>query len=96
MLAPLKELESGATAGVVNLECEASANEKIEASQGANVNHGCLLDVSKSCGASRECCEKKSVESRMRNSFSSTRSFLEDMELETRALTEPLPTNQQV
>lgn len=32
----------------------------------------------------------------MMNSSVSTRSSLEDMELETRALTEPLPTNQQV
>ncbi|MCD7451678.1 hypothetical protein HAX54_012999 [Datura stramonium] len=31
----------------------------------------------------------------MQNSFTATRSSLEDMELETRALTEPLPTNQQ-
>lgn len=30
------------------------------------------------------------------SSFVATRSSLEDMELETRALTEPLPTNQQV
>lgn len=50
VLAPLKELESAATAGVVNLECLSKTN----------------------------------------------RSSLEDMELETRALTEPLPTNQQV
>ncbi|GER34855.1 DNA repair protein Rad4 family [Striga asiatica] len=36
-----------------------------------------------------------SQESPARNSFAPTRSSLEDMELETRALTEPLPTNQQ-
>ncbi|KAL8476344.1 hypothetical protein ACS0TY_028862 [Phlomoides rotata] len=63
VLAPLKELESAATAGIVNLECEASHL--------TNKDHG-HLGVSKS-----------------------TRSSLEDMELETRALTEPLPTNQQ-
>ncbi|KAL6560827.1 hypothetical protein OROHE_006004 [Orobanche hederae] len=40
-------------------------------------------------------CGKKAVESPMRNSIAPTRSSLEDMELETRALTEPLPTNQQ-
>lgn len=32
----------------------------------------------------------------MNGSFVPTRSSLEDIELETRALTEPLPTNQQV
>jgi hypothetical protein len=32
----------------------------------------------------------------MNDSFVPTRSSLEDIELETRALTEPLPTNQQV
>ncbi|XP_027329970.1 DNA repair protein RAD4 isoform X2 [Abrus precatorius] len=34
-------------------------------------------------------------ESNLSNSFASTRSSIEDIELETRALTEPLPTNQQ-
>lgn len=37
-----------------------------------------------------------SAESSDRNAFVATRDSLEDMELETRALTEPLPTNQQV
>ncbi|OIT33130.1 dna repair protein rad4 [Nicotiana attenuata] len=37
----------------------------------------------------------KIAEFSRRNSFIATRSSLEDMELETRALTEPLPTNQQ-
>ncbi|KAI3451288.1 hypothetical protein Pfo_007953 [Paulownia fortunei] len=88
VLAPLKELESGATSGGVNLESGASGHEKIEASQVEST-------MRNSCGASEECREKKAVESPMRNSFASTRSSLEDMELETRALTEPLPTNQQ-
>lgn len=81
MLAPLKELESAATAGISNFESEESGLEKID--QSANVHHGCLPHASKILGASR-------------NSISSNRSSLEDMELETRALTEPLPTNQQV
>ncbi|KAL3838696.1 hypothetical protein ACJIZ3_023287 [Penstemon smallii] len=77
VLAPLKELESGATNGG---EQGTSGDVKIEASQVANPNYVCLLDANKS---------------HMRNSFASNRSSLEDMELETRALTEPLPTNQQ-
>ncbi|XP_054804096.1 DNA repair protein RAD4 isoform X2 [Prosopis cineraria] len=61
VLAPLRELESGATEGVVHVE----TNQAI------------------------------SAESRKGNSFAPTRSSLEDIELQTRALTEPLPTNQQ-
>ena len=44
----------------------------------------------------REDGKKVSAESSDRNAFAATRDSLEDMELETRALTEPLPTNQQV
>ncbi|KAL0332819.1 UNVERIFIED_CONTAM: DNA repair protein [Sesamum calycinum] len=95
VLAPLRELESGATWGGVNLEYEASAHEKNEESQVANSNHGCSLDKNHSCGSCKECSEKQVEGSSMRKSFASTRSSLEDMELETRALTEPLPTNQQ-
>ncbi|KAL2241109.1 UNVERIFIED_CONTAM: DNA repair protein RAD4 [Sesamum indicum] len=95
VLAPLRELESGATGGGVNLEYEASSHEKNEESQVANSNHGCSIDKNHSCGACKECSEKQVEGSSMRKSFASTRSSLEDMELETRALTEPLPTNQQ-
>ncbi|XVE72231.1 hypothetical protein DITRI_Ditri11bG0022800 [Diplodiscus trichospermus] len=45
--------------------------------------------------ASKEYGSKIEVQSSVKNSFVATRSSLEDMELETRALTEPLPTNQQ-
>lgn len=90
MLAPLKELESAATAGTSDLEFEASGLEKINASsQVAKLDHGCLHNAS-------EIRDVKVVRPPIRNGFSSTRSSLEDMELETRALTEPLPTNQQV
>ncbi|CAL0307656.1 unnamed protein product [Lupinus luteus] len=61
VLAPLRDLESGANGGVVQLR----PNQNI------------------------------STESNMGHSFIPTRSSLEDIELETRALTEPLPTNQQ-
>ncbi|KAK7385674.1 hypothetical protein VNO78_31458 [Psophocarpus tetragonolobus] len=61
VLAPLRDLESGATGGVAHLR----TNQII------------------------------SAESNMSDSFVPTRSSIEDIELETRALTEPLPTNQQ-
>lgn len=61
VLALLRQLESGATEGVVHLKTN-----------------------------------QMSAESSTKNSFVPTRSSLEDIELETRALTEPLPTNQQV
>ncbi|MED6180372.1 hypothetical protein PIB30_009725 [Stylosanthes scabra] len=60
VLAPLRDLESGATGGEVP----------------SRTNHG------------------TSTQSNMNDSFVLTRSSLEDIELETRALTEPLPTNQ--
>jgi len=62
VLAPLRNLESGATGGVVH-----SRTNQISATE-ANMN----------------------------DSFVPTRNSIEDVELETRALTEPLPTNQQV
>ncbi|CAN1122911.1 DNA repair protein RAD4 [Linum perenne] len=64
VLAPLRELESGATGGQVQL-----ANGDI----GSETN----------------------VEPSWIDSFGASRNGLEDLELETRALTEPLPTNQQ-
>lgn len=44
----------------------------------------------------KENVKKVRAESSDGNTFVATRDSLEDMELETRALTEPLPTNQQV
>ncbi|ESW13736.2 hypothetical protein PHAVU_008G233100 [Phaseolus vulgaris] len=61
VLAPLRDLESGATGGVNNLRKSQSISKQ----------------------------------SNTMDSFVPTRSSIEDIELETRALTEPLPTNQQ-
>ncbi|KAK4366920.1 hypothetical protein RND71_014800 [Anisodus tanguticus] len=58
-----------------------ATGDVVHFAQGGN---DCLLDM-------REHNDRKL----MQNSFAATRSSLEDMELETRALTEPLPTNQQ-
>ncbi|KAL1536795.1 DNA repair protein RAD4 isoform X1 [Salvia divinorum] len=95
VLAPLKELESAATAGISSLESEASGLEKVESSRVANADHGSLPHSSGIVRASRELCDIKVAKLPMKNKFPSSRSSLEDMELETRALTEPLPTNQQ-
>lgn len=105
VLARLKELEAGATGGMVHMEkqqIEASTeHEKVKASR--KLDNPTLDDVpgnaifgKSSLEISKEYGKKIGVESSLSNSFVATRSALEDMELETRALTEPLPTNQQV
>ncbi|XP_057972101.1 DNA repair protein RAD4 isoform X2 [Malania oleifera] len=71
VLAPLKELESGATGGQVSLPREPD------------------IEVCDESG------KKIDAEASVVNSIIGTRNSLEDMELDTRALTEPLPTNQQ-
>lgn len=100
VLAPLKEIESRATNGMFHLE-----NDNIDGSfkhdnpkniaenlkaenfpNNATLLGSSGLEVSKVCG----------VKTDMGSSLTASRSSLEDMELETRALTEPLPTNQQV
>ncbi|KAJ6766652.1 DNA REPAIR PROTEIN XP-C / RAD4 [Salix purpurea] len=73
VLAPLRELESGATGGVSNLPMPNELSSNVP----------------------KESESKNEVESSGRNSFAASRNIIEDMELETRALTEPLPTNQQ-
>ncbi|XWS75588.1 hypothetical protein CRYUN_Cryun01aG0103500 [Craigia yunnanensis] len=99
VLVPLRELESGAVGGMINLEKlhndASNEQEKIKASRmseypGADSpsNHVILPEKSGQ-EASKEYGSKIKVQS------SVTRNSLEDMELETRALTEPLPTNQQ-
>ncbi|XP_010932556.2 DNA repair protein RAD4 isoform X1 [Elaeis guineensis] len=73
VLAPLKELESGATGGIVQLE---ALEENVPSDPGKKVNKSLALEPP---------AEQTQI---------STRNSLEDLELETRALTEPLPTNQ--
>lgn len=106
VLAPLREVEAIGTAGRVHLE-----KDKIDASfrnqslkdqkisnnlsmndfpNNANLLGNSGLDVPKDHG------KKIDIGSSLQNSSIATRSSLEDMEFETRALTEPLPTNQQV
>ncbi|XP_073293552.1 DNA repair protein RAD4 isoform X1 [Primulina huaijiensis] len=94
VLSRLKESESGETGGTVNFGQKALGDEKVEPSVLANPNNGCVLNAKDLDGASEEFGEKKAVDSCIEASFDATLSSLEDMELATRALTEPLPTNQ--
>lgn len=98
VLAPLRELESGATGGMAHLEKpHADASNEHE-----NVIASGLSDLPmpnelpRNVDLPKESGRKNDVESSGRNSFAATRNTIEDMELQTRALTEPLPTNQQV
>ena len=96
VLAPLRELESGATGGMTHLEkpqAEAlNEHENVIASGVSNLP----MPNELSSNVPKESERKNEVESSGWNSFAASRNTIEDMELETRALTEPLPTNQQV
>jgi hypothetical protein len=105
VLAPLKELEAGATGGMFHMEKQQSEDltehEKVNASRKLenptlDVVPGNAIFGKSNLEISKESGKKIDVESSPSNSFAASRSALEDMELETRALTEPLPTNQQV
>ena len=104
VLTPLKELESGATGGVIHLEKDdVNAHEKEGAFKTIQPSaQKCIqIDSAMSPGkvateVPKEPSKKLGEESSATNPFVATRSSIEDLELETRALTEPLPTNQQV
>ncbi|OMP08921.1 DNA repair protein Rad4 [Corchorus olitorius] len=102
VLAPLRELESGATGGVHVLEKlhndVLNEQQKIKASEtpgACSPSNHVLLPEKSGQESSKEYGGRIEVESSANYSFVNTRNSLEDMELETRALTEPLPTNQQ-
>ncbi|CAL5368300.1 unnamed protein product [Camellia sinensis] len=103
ILAPLKQLESGATGGVIHLEQDDSNGQekvgafKISDSLGQNciLADAAILPGQLAMEVPKEACKKLGAESPARNPIIASRSSLEDMDLETRALTEPLPTNQQ-
>lgn len=102
VLAPLKDLEAQATGGIVHLEHGASSrdNNKIEGIPIADEKmQMCRSDsvhttVKTDNEAWEDCREEKNLGSSI-NSLTTTRSSLEDMELDTKTLTEPLPSNQQ-
>lgn len=103
ILAPLRELEARETGGLVYLESDPKdtsfKHESSEASASDNSNMDVFSDNANLLGKSGLELSKDNspadVESSARKSVVGTRNSLEDMELETRALTEPLPTNQQ-
>lgn len=83
VLAPLKRLESDATGSIVHME--ASERKEMESEECLNV-----------VNTTSDITEDSNKVGAVQNSGLANRNALEDMELETRALTEPLPTNQQV
>ncbi|GMH05162.1 hypothetical protein Nepgr_007002 [Nepenthes gracilis] len=105
VLAPLKELESGATGGVVLLDQHeldsTTVFEEVEQKKQDHLTQECkqgnagLLEML-GTGANKGHGKRFATETTMRNNSAiASRSCLEDMELKTRALTEPLPSNQQ-
>lgn len=104
MLAPLKELESGETGGIVHLEefqgnvfDVMMAKPQLTKTSEDSASQRCPDHANmKSKVASEEITVSKDVQTPLRKPKLATRNSLEDMELETRTLTEPLPTNQLV
>lgn len=106
VLAPLRDLEMRATGGTVFLEKEhtGSSSEHIienflNISGSAEMNYvpsNVNLNAKSSLEGSKDSGKGLGVESSSRSVEIATRNSLEEMELETRSLTEPLPTNQQV
>lgn len=89
VLAPLRDLEVRATGGMVHLEKEHTYSSSEHVKENS-------LNISGSAEMPTETGKGLDVGSFSRSFEIATRNSLEDMELETRALTEPLPTNQQV
>ncbi|KAK1370809.1 DNA repair protein RAD4 [Heracleum sosnowskyi] len=85
VLAPLKELEAVATENMLTRQEGLNKHEKTE-------TIGMLGQSMLDCTSGPA---KSLAECSIENSYGVSRSSLEDIELETRALTEPLPTNQQ-
>ncbi|XP_004289443.1 PREDICTED: DNA repair protein complementing XP-C cells homolog [Fragaria vesca subsp. vesca] len=106
VLAPLRDLEVRATGGMVFLEKEhtGSSSEHIienflnisgSAEMSTPVPSNVHLNAKSSLEGSKDSGKGLGVESSSRSVEIATRNSLEEMELETRSLTEPLPTNQQ-
>ncbi|XP_058078381.1 DNA repair protein RAD4 isoform X3 [Magnolia sinica] len=113
VLVPLKQLESGATEGVVPLEMQLeNASSELHKLKAVKVSDSLEVYSNETAGSSsaREHLPSLTqvfgieaskllgmnidVKSPIQSPGVGSRSSLEDMELETRALTEPLPTNQ--
>ena len=98
VLAPLRDLESGATSGTVHLDSHHSDNSVDCENEKASTSSDNLMqsDHRKQANLAGPTVSSEVLHDSGRSSFFATRNSLEDMELETRALTEPLPTNQLV
>lgn len=106
VLAPLREYEAIGTGGTDHLGKEetnaSSGHENVKAPKISNTMNmddfpkDANLIGKSGCEWSKGHGSKIGMESSLENSSAITRNSLEDMELETKALTEPLPTNQQV
>ncbi|XP_030461266.2 DNA repair protein RAD4 isoform X2 [Syzygium oleosum] len=94
VLAPLRELGLGATEGDIYLPGEAAESRAI-LDLPPEPHREVELRASRVSGLSEHDWERIDRECRRESSVVMTRSSLEDNELETRALSEPLPTNQQ-
>nr|CAD1826547.1 unnamed protein product [Ananas comosus var. bracteatus] len=108
VLAPLKELESSATSAMVHLEAfqeklPSTVEEKVSVAPCPPIMDSEDPNNTKDCAQSVKLASEFGAESSERliksvgpshNHGISCRNYQEDMELETRALTEPLPTNQ--
>ncbi|KAK6913536.1 Rad4/PNGase transglutaminase-like fold [Dillenia turbinata] len=104
VLAPLKVLEAAATSSVVQLEKhKVNTLNDIGKREALRMSHNLTDDLlpdqislpNSDTKEAKECKKKIEAESSVGSSSVVTRDSLEDMELETRALTEPLPTSQQ-
>ncbi|XP_030482438.2 DNA repair protein RAD4 isoform X1 [Cannabis sativa] len=103
VLAPLRDIESRATGGMVlsendHVDSSFNPNDSMRVSENLkdeNLPNNPVLLGKSGLEVLKDFGERTGVKSSLRNSLIATRSSLEDMELETRALTEPLPTNQQ-
>lgn len=102
VVAPLKALESAASGSVVQLEqLQASSSnlENIRCTTERGISH-CPIesanDPDRSTDKVSKIIKSMNLETSVDCHGSASRDSLEDMELATRALTEPLPTNQLV
>ena len=95
MLSSLKELELRATSGVVPLHQCGMKSTDIMGEKSKHLNQGCASGKG-SFAENYVNFDKEHQKFAISSSSIDNRGALEDIELATRALTEPLPTNQQV
>lgn len=96
VLSPLKELESHATGGMIPLhQGEMNSRETVKEGGKNHQTQACNSGSNGLSNTQHANVSRNHEESSVSSSSTVCRTTLEDMELATRALTEPLPTNQQ-